>query len=198
MKLFISSTGRAGSSYVYKTLQGAGLQLGSHEKNLGFDGGVINFGFLEDKYFKLIKNDTLYYKIHLVRDPLKCISSLTTTNKNRGPINRRHNMFNDILKPETNTLRRSMIYYYEVNNYLYSLATFNTVLRLEENLTMFESISKETMLFDYKEFLEQSDRFGKKTNTRKHTSYTWEDLYNCDKGLTEKIINLKKVLGYEN
>lgn len=196
MKIILTSTGRAGSRFVHNTLAGSGLELGKHEANLGRDGGALNFGFLSREHFDILSNSTEYYKIHLVRNPLECIASLTTTNSYKGPVNRNNSIFNTELNSEPDPLRRSMMYYYNVNLHLLSEYKFDLLFNLEKYKEHFIEMSSIFPAIDSNKLDQMLTQYGTTHNSRKHAEYSWKDLENKDKVLTLAIQELSIQLGY--
>lgn len=141
-KIFVTSTGRAGSKFMFHLLKEFGLKVGGHERHLGPEGGVISFTwnrFCHPKHFAPTKENEEgpiknWNQVALVREPLACILSLTTVNIHSGP-----QQFRFLETPEVkgcrDVLKRSMIFYYQVNNWLFELWQENNIqgfIRLED------------------------------------------------------------------
>ena len=127
-RIFVTSTGRAGSKFMYFLLNEFGLQIGRHEVHVGPEGGVISFHwnkFSDTEHFAPNKKSeegpiTDWNQVALVREPLACILSLTTVSFHSGPQKFRF-LETPAVKGCKDALKRSMIFYYQVNNWLFEL-----------------------------------------------------------------------------
>ena len=134
-KIFVTSTGRAGSKFMFFLLNEFELQVGRHEHYVGPEGGVISFTwnkFCDTKHFAPTKGNEEgpiknWNQVALVREPLACILSLTTVKFHSGP-----QQFRFLETPEVkgcrDVLKRSMIFYYQVNNWLFELLKYHQLL----------------------------------------------------------------------
>ena len=135
-KIFVTSTGRTGSKFMFSLLKEFGLQLGAHEQYVGPEGGVITFTWNKDTTIEHFVPEPIkdWNQVALVREPLACILSLTTVKFHSGP-----QEFRFLETPEVrgcrDVLKRSMIFYYQVNNWLFELWQKNNIqgfIRLED------------------------------------------------------------------
>jgi hypothetical protein len=195
-KIMITGTGRCGSKMLNSSLSELGLSLGKHEVNLGKDGGSLNFG-----WNKFVTDTRIapagYTQIAVVRHPLNCISSLTTTGGHKGPYNKKNKFFVKEIASGVTPLHKSMIYYYYVNNFLSSIET--DMLFCVEDLSKPEIQEQLCGLLPNittNNFSKMLGKYGTNHNTRKHKSYTWKDLERQDLELTHKIKELSQRLGY--
>lgn len=195
-KIMITGIGRCGSKMLHNCLSSLGMDLGLHEKTIGVDGAGLNFGW--NKY---ITNERIapdgYIQIGVVRQPLKCISSLTTASGGKGPYNKANEFFKNELRKGKTPLHKSMIYYYYVNNFLYNLE-LDILFNIEDlsNIDTQLQLSKFLPNITNKQLSKMITKYGNNYNTRKHINYTWEDLEKTDLELTNKIKKLSEKFGY--
>jgi hypothetical protein len=138
---------------------------------VGKDALQVPFGI---SYKELIAKHPDVKIYHQVREPLKCISSITTI----GNIS--WAFFSNYIKFVENEskLRRAMKIYYEWNKKA-------------------ETITKETYQVEkINEIFGERQYNNKNYNTRNHKKYNWDDFYNTDEILTTKIKELSQRYGY--
>lgn len=232
-KIFITSTGRTGSKFIHHLLSRARFDVGLHERRIGEDGAIITFGwnrFITTDQFapneKVHGPLELWNQVALVREPISCITSLQTLRHNNGPD--KFKFFEERLKSSgelrTNTLYKSMMFYYCINNWLFELwdkkmidgfiriedlpnrDTIDTLVKLLHTDVKTNRVDKSpleistltTELLTHHNFLDE--KYKKKLNTRFNPKApaTWESMAELDEELTRDIRQLAYNMGYKN
>lgn len=183
MKYIIIGCPRNGSTFISEAFKKNGIEVG-HEKLE--TGGISSwtlasntkhtlYGPSLDEVLSKI-GDSDYSISHQIREPLSTISSITTIqDKSWKYVSK----FID-LSHTSSVLHRSMLFWYEWN------------LRCE-NIT-----SSHYKLHDYKtHFNLKHDHGNTRANSRPHTTYTLENLFEVDRQLCENIVKLSQKYGYE-
>jgi hypothetical protein len=181
-KILITGCGRSGTKYISKVFRRLGVKLG-HEV-LYEDGIVSTFSFLLDDL------KTYSFILHQVRHPLNVISSCQTLKQSTWDFFDE----NKVIKKVDPLLLKCMNYWLnynrmvlEVSNYTYKVEDFSL-----EVPHLFSMMHRD-LPDDYKARIKKVSR---RTNRRKHSYLTWDDLFSVDESLTNEIINLGNNLGY--
>lgn len=182
--LIIIGCGRSGTTYTSKKLKSLGIFIG-HEKL--HKHGISSWYLVSDQSkvpigptFKQIQKLGFPF-IHQVRSPLEAISSMQSSSwisfkflSNEIPIND---------KKDSKILKAMKFWYYwnlkaeSRAEFTYQIEEFDQHLNKILKLGNFDKIENDSCI-------------DTKTNTRKHTNLTWNDLYEQDKQLTD---NIKKI-----
>ena len=191
----ITGCPRSGTGFISKVLSQLSLSVG-HE-TYGDDGVVNCFFAVDTKLIQPWATDNLSVNdynfdcvLHQVRNPLDCISSCYFCLHEKS-----WKFFSNFIDfSSENLLLKSMelwynwnllcekkaIYTYRVENINFEIYKIMNLISKSENIKLnIDNVSTNT------------NSYGK------HKKFTWEELYNCDKNLTDKIRNMAVKYGYK-
>jgi hypothetical protein len=174
--LAITGCGRSGTVYTSKLLQSCGIMVG-HEQ-MARD-GIVSWWIAGDYWTPKGESwqEVLEFTpivLHQVRNPLDCISSITTIKpKSWQYIGKHIPLTNDVLK-------NAMAYYLFWNIRAQERACFS--YQIEHMGDHWVTIMKLAGYSPRQMPIHQSN-----INSREHKRYTWKDLKRCDPSLCEQI-----------
>jgi hypothetical protein len=183
----ISGFPRSGTKYLAAALKASGLDVG-HEEH-GKD-GIVSWCHIADGYLSWagdIFPEQFDQVLHVVRDPLKCISSAQTLRDETFEF-----MFRHIDRPSG---VRSIVWYMHTwlkwNELIEKKASYR--YRIED----FDNCFNEVLANAGCVTIDYPPVFSKMINSRLHSNYSWTDLKRADKKLYKQIRDKAISYGYK-
>lgn len=199
IKYIFTGTPRSGTGFVSQLLTSGGLKIG-HEMFFGMPGiGFYPKGAVGDSSWLAVPSLRDYMditRIHIVRNPLKTISSMLHMNI----------LGDDVIGSDIYCLYKvrnlpEIMQWSGLDRYIFFWSVWNNVAEKEcEKTFKLENISKNpSQLFKYLKI----DVKGKKLNKKPYNSYvdvkhlTMKDLKSCNKSLLKTLVEQSKKYGYK-
>jgi hypothetical protein len=181
----ITGVGRSGTKYIQTILNRIGMNVG-HEKWAEDMDGIVSWKFSQRPY------DTTTI-VHQVRDPLACISSLTTIMQSSILY-----MYKYIKRPlTTNKLEICMYLWLKWNQYIENNLKPDYTMRIEDiDKAIYGFFT--TIDYQYNEMIVKRvlANTPKNVHSRSHESFTWADLFTANEKLAAGIKDYAEVKGY--
>lgn len=198
----ITGCGSSGTKYICNLLNLNGIEVNHDFDSIGKNGFVSN-AFVNDEVWiydkkkyplEIIKKKILITRfhniIHIVRHPLKVIPSIICkwNNKNKIWLHIEKGVLASEKDKNINILN-AMKYWVYHNKYIMKYT--NKVVKLEDVIENCNNLAK----YVNKSSLKQYNKVVNSSNTKEKID--WDILFNIDKDITNEIINLCKIYGYE-
>jgi hypothetical protein len=189
-ELLITGCARSGTTYITYVLRNCGLNV-DHEENAGY--GIVSWPMAVDSSNSVWGPPSNRYRFkhifHQVRHPLKAIASATTEPTRSWAYICQHCKN---IKMHDKPLVKAAKYWYYWN--LLAEKKAEWTYRIEDIENALDEMSRRLSIPLSKKAL---GRISKKTNSRRHASYTWKDIKAAiNPKLYAKILEMARRYGY--
>lgn len=195
-KLLITGCGRSGTKYISALLNNMGLDV-PHEVKMGKHGISSWLMAAPNRSYPWGPQcdiNSFTHILHQVREPLKTITSLSTF----SPISWKYISKYIKIKPNDSILIKSMKYWCRWNRMASKLSQYT--YKVEDIADIFPKFCQEIgyKSLQNKNYIISNVKTNINSRKKKYNKiYTWEDLYNANYALADKIYHQSISYGYK-